>query len=157
MPGTRTLIKPGGTFASKTPPRGKPRFLGMILTALLLVFLALVAAWSSFYLASDGTATDNQAVVEATTPDVDEEMLADMQDPAGMTGPLPEAATATDDVALATPDAVADPPINMATEEPADAVATLPQPDDRPHRRAALGRGSGRDLPCRHGHAAPGA
>ncbi|WP_113911211.1 hypothetical protein [Roseovarius dicentrarchi] len=36
--------------ARKSPVRGKPRFLGLILTALLLLFLVGVAAWASVFL-----------------------------------------------------------------------------------------------------------
>jgi hypothetical protein len=117
MPDTprKPLTKPGGTFGSAAPVRGKPRFLGLILTGILILFLALVAAWSSFFLASNGTddgsttdvATD-VAVAEPDVPLVDDEMLAD--------GQLPE------DVALAVP-APDDPP----PDDPV--VATGPAPD----------------------------
>ncbi|WP_164612999.1 hypothetical protein [Pseudotabrizicola algicola] len=39
-----------GLSARTMPRRGKPRYLGLILTGVLLLLLALVAAWSSFYL-----------------------------------------------------------------------------------------------------------
>ncbi|MEQ9695451.1 hypothetical protein [Shimia sp. SDUM112013] len=42
--------------ARETEVAGKPRFLGLILTALLLVGLALVAAWASFFL-EDGVSS----------------------------------------------------------------------------------------------------
>ena len=35
------------------PTRGRPRYLGLILTGLLLLSLAAVAAWSSYYLSSN--------------------------------------------------------------------------------------------------------
>lgn len=38
--------------ARRGSTRGKPKYLGLILTAILLAFLAAVAAWSSIYLAS---------------------------------------------------------------------------------------------------------
>ncbi len=38
--------------ARRGSTRGKPKYLGLILTAILLIFLAAVAAWSSIYLAS---------------------------------------------------------------------------------------------------------
>ncbi|WP_309668411.1 translation initiation factor 2 [Tabrizicola sp.] len=148
MPGNKPLTKPGGTFATKTPQRGKPRFLGLILTGLLLVCLALVAAWSSFYLASDSQPQPTTAIVDATVPGVDDEMLADMQDPEGMSDPLPEAegtasATAQADIGEGVaPDAIAAEegalpeaaPINLALDEaPAEAVveaqAEEPAPD----------------------------
>jgi hypothetical protein len=73
----KPLTKPGGTFASSAPARGKPRYLGLILTGILILFLALVAAWSSFFLASNadqGTGTD---VAAADVPAIEDEMLAD--------------------------------------------------------------------------------
>ncbi len=126
-PGTKTLTKPGGTFGNRAPQRGRPRFLGMILTALLLVFLALVAAWSSFYLAQGDQPTDDPAVAEAI-PGVDDEMLADMQDPEGMTDPLPEAEGAGLPQADA-PATDAAPAVNLATEEPADPPVEEVAPD----------------------------
>ncbi|MBM1311557.1 hypothetical protein JQT66_15055 [Sulfitobacter mediterraneus] len=39
--------------ARKTDVRGKPRFLGLILTAVLLIFLAGVAAWASVFMDED--------------------------------------------------------------------------------------------------------
>jgi len=98
-----------GSFGSRQlPQRGKPRYLGLILTAALLLFLALVAAWSSFYITSRSvpaetglsgdpvlsgsadTAAVDAATIAApdgaapsgqTVPDVEDEMLADLQDP----------------------------------------------------------------------------
>ncbi|MDP3261354.1 MAG: translation initiation factor 2 [Tabrizicola sp.] len=94
MPGAKTLTKPGGTFGAK-PQRGRPRFLGLFLTGLLLIFLALVAAWSSFYLSSADQTTSGTAIVDATLPEaepgIEDEMLADMQDPETGMDPLPEA------------------------------------------------------------------
>ncbi len=139
--GAKTLVKPGGTFGARTPQRGRPRYLGMILTALLLVFLALVAAWSSFYLAQGDQPAEDPAVAvadEGAIPGVDDEMLADMQDPEGMTGPLPEAEGAGLPQADALATEPAAPDVNLATEDPADlpapdAVAeTIPQPVPEP-------------------------
>lgn len=42
-------------FADRNLQRGKPRHLGLILIAILVLCLALVAAWSSIYLASGST------------------------------------------------------------------------------------------------------
>ncbi len=71
--------------------RGKPRYLGLVLTGVLLVALALVAAWSSFYLSSiDGdpsaapatNAVANLAADPAAEdlPSAEDEALADGQD-----------------------------------------------------------------------------
>ncbi len=103
----KPLTKPGGTFASSQPVRGKPRFLGLILTGILILFLALVAAVSSFYVASienEGDAT--QVAGGSPPPDapaVDDEMLAD--------GQLSEDAVAGDVAATVPADVpVAEPP-----------------------------------------------
>lgn len=77
----KPLTKPGGTFASSTPVRGKPRYLGLILTGILILFLALVAAWSSFFIASQDKPATGTDVAAADVPAVDDEMLADGQDP----------------------------------------------------------------------------
>ena len=73
------------------PVRGKPRYMGLILTGLLLLALAVVAAWSSFYLSSNeadpNAAPAANAVASATDPatealpSVADEALADGQDP----------------------------------------------------------------------------
>jgi hypothetical protein len=87
----KSLTKPGGTFAS-SKDRKKTSYLGLILTGLLLLFLALIAAWSSFFLASNTAIDTGTAVVSAPspseaseTPAIDDEMLADAQDPAEFT------------------------------------------------------------------------
>ena len=137
-----------GTAAAKTraPARGKPRYLGLILTGVLLVFLMIVAAWSSVYLSQDGTVTPPQTDVagtatpqtttdqpaapapvivsagEATEPDP--ELLADIpliEDPAGAT-PKP-----------------ADPVAEAAAEPPAPVAETIPDPPAAPPPAAAAG------------------
>jgi hypothetical protein len=114
----KSLTKPGGTFAS-SEKRGKPRYLGLILTGLLLLFLALIAAWSSFFLASNEAAQNGTAVVSApeaavpateiaaAVPAIDDEMLADSQDPADFAGQDASAA-----------DAVIDPATDLAAQAP---------------------------------------
>ncbi|MBN2629805.1 MAG: hypothetical protein JXR75_04620 [Rhodobacteraceae bacterium] len=93
-----------GLGSRPVPQRGKPRYLGLILTGVLLLLLALVAAWSSFVLTraepeaaavqvsaagtdtATGTATDTvtgtttsieQVATPGDVPDPDDEMLAD--------------------------------------------------------------------------------
>ena len=72
--------------------RGKPRYLGLVLTGLLLVALALVAAWSSFYLSSidgdpnaapttDGVASLPADPAASDLPSAEDEALADGQNP----------------------------------------------------------------------------
>jgi hypothetical protein len=100
-------------FAS--PPR-KPRHLGLILTAILLLCLALVAAWSSLYLAStQDTAAPAVALAEDPAPDaagtadvpaIEDEMLADAQDPEELAAlPAEEEGAAADVAADLTSDA----------------------------------------------------
>lgn len=91
-----------GTFgARQLPQRGKPRHLGLILTAILLLVLAAIAAWTSF----SGSASEEAPSSEISAlPGVDEEMLADLQDPAEFAA-LPEA-EAEADAAIA-PDSMA--------------------------------------------------
>ena len=143
-PGTtdarKSLTKPGGTFAS-SKDRGKPRYLGLILTGLLLLFLALIAAWSSFVTgANEGSQTGTAVVSAPVTPDptptivaevpaVDDEMLADAQDPADFSaqndavvadvGPAADLATApATEIVAAAPAAVASAPAITAAIAP---------------------------------------
>ncbi len=121
----KPLTKPGGTFGARPVQRGKPKYLGLILTGILLLFLALVAAWSSLYLASGDTAVDTTTETaalatpsaDAGVPGVDQEMLADQQDPADL---------AVDDAAAE--DLAADPVAQAAVEEPAPEVPADPAP-----------------------------
>ncbi|MDP3958965.1 MAG: hypothetical protein Q8Q26_02600 [Pseudorhodobacter sp.] len=121
--------------------RGKPRYLGLILTAVLLLFLAIVAAWSTFYIASTGapesgpvvasdptavTAADPAAGVAANATSVADEMLADQQD-AG--APAAEHATTTPD-----PSAVSEPVAALPA-----APATAPDPSAPGTEGAAAG------------------
>lgn len=67
-------------------PQGKPRrtgFVFMVMIGLLLLSLALVAAWAQFFLTQAGTDTGTVApTAVAGDPSVEDEMAADMQDPA---------------------------------------------------------------------------
>ncbi len=90
----KSPARPGGTFGTAAPPRNRSGVVFMVLVALLLLFLALIAGWSSFFLARNGQAEVETGALltdDADVPGVDDEMLADMQDPEGMTEPLPEA------------------------------------------------------------------
>ena len=78
-----------GLGARAVPQRGKPRYLGLIMTGILLLMLAIVAAWSSFFLAqNDATPTDavvvasadqDGAIGGADVPATDEEIQADLE------------------------------------------------------------------------------
>lgn len=78
------------------PVRGKPRHLGLILTGLLLLILALIAAWSTSlaFRSEDGAGTELAAADVATqNPAVEDEMLADGEDPEALAdGETPPAA-----------------------------------------------------------------
>lgn len=90
VPPPRAGIGLGGKQA---PVRGKPRYLGLALTLLLLLCLAAVAAWSSFSLSAwnapsapadataESLATDPPSAAD-DIPAPEDEMAADMQDPA---------------------------------------------------------------------------
>ena len=110
----QTLVKPDalakGLTSRGVPQRGKPRYLGLILTGVLLLLLAVVAAWSSYYLTQRDT-TDPTAVATLDTPA--------LIDPAPL-GTAPEAA------AIAAPDAVV--PAVATTATPETTAATEPAP-----------------------------
>lgn len=80
---TKPLTRPGGTFGAKPlPQRGKPRYLGLILTGVLLIVLALIAAWSSYSLVQNDGVTTDTATATADAPSIDDEMASDQQDAA---------------------------------------------------------------------------
>jgi hypothetical protein len=134
--------------------KGRPRYLGLILTGVLLLLLAAVAAWSSFYLASVGQDTNAPTAVAGAessstagtevaagidgTGDatdlidapsaIEDEMLADAQDPADF------AAAPVAPEVLPANDALTVPSSNDAAAAVADApiVAEQPAPDASP-------------------------
>ena len=130
-----------GLGSRAAPKRGRPRFLGLILTGILLLLLAMVAAWSSFYLASSG----EEAVVETASapavsvepdgsimppPAIEDEMLADAQNPADFVGAV-DGVTESDLLEADLPD---DPPppfqtasVPVATAIPAAEADLTPQ------------------------------
>ncbi len=121
-------------FAKRQAVRGKPRYLGLVLTAILLICLALVAAWSSFFLASRQPSGDSGQTAIASVdggsetladpagdPTIGDEMAAD-----GIDGGLPDPATQTADAADTTDFAdngpPADTPVDTGTAEAAPAT-----------------------------------
>jgi Tfp pilus assembly protein PilP len=132
-PARKPLTKGPGGFALREPARGKPRYLGLILTVVLLFLLAMIAAWSSYSLGawnlkdSDAVQTAGQDPAASDVPDVNDEMLADMQDPEALadgqgtdgSGAEPQA-DATEDAAL--PEATAE----VAAVDPAVEAASVP-------------------------------
>jgi len=132
-----TLTRPaysGGLGSRPLPTRGKPRFLGLILTGVLLVFLALIAAWSTFFIASreaDGSTDVASAATDMPAPE--DEMLADLQDPAELSA-APEAAAGTDPQAPADPAGliVAEYAATDPAAEPVAEILPEPAPDPAP-------------------------
>lgn len=121
----KSPARPGGTFGAVAPAKKRTGTVFMVMVALLLIFLALVAAWASYFKGGTGATTTEEAAVLETTPGVDDEMLADMQDPEGMTDPIPEAEgeTTADAGELATESL----PVNMGGEATlADVEAEAP-------------------------------
>jgi hypothetical protein len=92
-PARKALAKGPGGFAMRQPVRGKPRYLGLMLTVVLLFLLAMVAAWSSYTLGAwnlgsedpvQSAQTDPAAdgsQVDSSVPDIADEIAADGQDP----------------------------------------------------------------------------
>ena len=120
----KSPARPGGTFGTVAPQKKRTGTVFLIMVALLLLFLALVAAWASYFMGGSATTTDEAAVTDQV-PGVDDEMLADMQDPEGMTDPLPEAegTAETDAGSLATESL----PVNMGGEETAASGEAAPE------------------------------
>ncbi|MFN3724574.1 MAG: hypothetical protein ACK4VZ_16260, partial [Paracoccaceae bacterium] len=125
-----------GLSARHLPNRGKPKYLGLILTGVLLLLLALVAAWSSFYLtrtndsadAVQVAGADDEAIADGQLPDAGQNMLADVPESAD----LP---VNVDLAELAAPEAEVVPEPAPVVVEPApqtgvqDVAATAAQPD----------------------------
>lgn len=111
----KSPARPGGTFGTVAPVKKRTGTVFLVMVALLLLFLALIGLWSSMYLGGEAPAVDGSAATEVM-PGVDDEMLADMQDPEGMTAPLPEAegAMLPEADALATESL----PVNMGGGDP---------------------------------------
>lgn len=143
--------RPAGLGSRPMPVRGKPRHLGLILTGILLIMLALAAGLSSFYVSwsgGDDAATIETAQATAPTeadiadvPAPEDEMLADLQDPAEVAAesassdPVAEA-PAADGVVMTAEDPNATP--SPATPEPAPAtvIAGDPAPANAPANEA---------------------
>jgi hypothetical protein len=124
-----------GLGARAVPQRGKPRFLGLIMTGVLLLLLAIVAAWSSFFLAQNEPSVGDASVVAsaagttqndaAEAPAPDDEIAADLADQ----GEAAPAASPQDTAAIDAP-APIDPQLAPANPVPfAEPVASVePEP-----------------------------
>ena len=65
----RAAVKPPTGLGSRAAPvKGKPRYLGLILTVALLLLLVAVAAWSSFFMGANDTTGTGAGVPETTSP-----------------------------------------------------------------------------------------
>ncbi len=87
-PARKALAKGPGGFAMRQPVRGKPRYLGLMLTVVLLFLLAMVAAWSSYTLGAWNLGSEDpvqsaqsDAEADGVLPDIADEIAADGQDP----------------------------------------------------------------------------
>jgi hypothetical protein len=118
----KSPARPGGTFGTLAPAKKRTGTVFMVMVGLLLLFLALVAAWASYFMTNGTAPTEQASVTQEVVPGVDDEMLADMQDPEGMTDPIPEAEGAADpaDVGDLATESL---PVNIGGEEPATDVA----------------------------------
>lgn len=115
-----------GLGSRPQPVRGRPKYLGLILTLALLLLLVLVAAWSSYFVARDDTAAQ-PAVAEATGGDAAEPALSP-EDIAAMNEAEAEADgqvldSGDADPAMAAADTAADPVAADATGTDPAAVA----------------------------------
>lgn len=151
----KPAVRPKPTFGAAQPRPARTGFIFMVMVALLLISLALVAAWASFFLtqAEDTSAVveDPAAIAEVT---VEDEMAADLQDPAtlaamsdteaavdmGQEAALADLATpavdGTDSVSLA--DSAAAAPGPSAETDPAAEVAAVQEAASEPAPETAV-------------------
>lgn len=131
--------RPAGLGSRPMPVRGKPRHLGLILTGLLLIMLALAAGLSSFYVTWNDQPTEVQT---ADLPAPEDEMAADgilPEDIASDTTGQAEA-TATDEALAEQADAAT--PVQgvvMEAQDPAAAQAAAQPPAASPAEPAPQG------------------
>ncbi len=132
---TTSAKRPAGLGTRPMPVRGKPRHLGLILTGLLLIMLALAAGLSTYYIswrdqaaepAVDVAAADPAAATDETLPAPEDEMLADLVDPAEIEAEITDEAAA-DGVVMEAIDPNAATPAETAAAAP-ETAAPLPEP-----------------------------
>jgi len=146
MPPRPATARPLTGFAARPPVRGKPRYLGIVMTVVLLFLLAMIAAWSSYSLGAwnFGSDPDPVQVVQADpdpadtstdVPDPADEMAADLQDPEALADgaaadtaspELAPDAVAADSADTAAPADSAAPDVDLATTAPQPAVLPTP-------------------------------
>lgn len=130
-----------GIGAGRTPVRGKPRHLGLILVAILLLILAVIAAYSTTlaFRSEDMTATEF-AAADSALPAPEDEMLADgvMIDEITADEVAPEDATLPLEAEPALSDS-AQPAPEVASEDIADSAPNdLPAPQAPESAESAL-------------------
>ncbi len=136
LPASKPAVKGlTGLDGRPLPVRGKPRYLGLILTLLLLIALALVAAWSSFYLTSteaDPNAAPAIGAVASATPEDARSPDANTADaalaPEELPTPEDEALADGQDPDLIAVDPGTDPASDPATDPAAEAAAVAADP-----------------------------
>ena len=112
--------------------RGKPRHLGLILTGLLLLALAVIAAWSTSlaFRSNDAETTELATTAQtAAVPEIEDEMLADGQDPDLLTDeeleaalPAPDEAQPAETAAVQTSGQTSEQAAEAATPDPQSAA-----------------------------------
>ncbi|WP_050525536.1 hypothetical protein [Pseudorhodobacter aquimaris] len=96
--------------------RGKPRFLGLILTLVLLAVLASVAAWSSVYLSRDTPQAEQTQIAEASEPQAPVEEATVEEPP--VEDRIVETAPPSDDPPEPAPEITATSEVEAQTEGP---------------------------------------
>lgn len=119
---TTPARRPNGLGTRPMPVRGKPRHLGLILTGLLLIMLALAAGLSSFYISwRDTPAEVEQAAADLPAPE--DEMAAD-----GIVAEDEVAAADPTDADAEAPELPASDGVVMTADDPALRETPAPAP-----------------------------
>jgi hypothetical protein len=116
--------RPGGTFGTTAPPRNRSGFIFMIMVGLLLLSLALVAAWASFFLTQAADEAETARVTDLAAdvvdvPAIEDEMAADLQDPEDLAEVVPDPEPVTEVVVVESEaaDLAADIDADLAVED----------------------------------------
>jgi hypothetical protein len=140
-------------FAARPAQTGKPRYLFLILVAILFICFAIFALWSSLVSSSDEAdqsafladgVTAPEGVNTGDVPAIEDEMLADAQDPdtleifdegavepdVDLTAIEPETAPLAEEPAVEEPVAAAEPAPDTGAASDSPAAVTLVDPQD---------------------------
>ena len=135
-PPPRPTKASSNSFGSRPAPvRGKPKYLGLILTGALLLLIILVGAWSKLVFSQNDTADQPVLATDsgAAAPDAeltDADLAAMNEAEAEADGQVLESAAAPDAAVPAETTAAAEPATDAAAPEPAAAEAALPSTGD---------------------------